>query len=240
MIIAICDDEELIREQVKNLVVKQQPDASVNLYSTGEELLAENKSFDMVFLDIQMDGMNGIEAARKLRERNAQTIVIFITGMREYVFEAFDVHAFQYLLKPIMEEKFREVFLQAEAEAGRREKYVEKLLWIKNGKRKLPLKQDDIFYIENRAKKLEIHTREGVVETYAPMKDAEAQLKDSFFRCHRGYLVNMAYITEYDYGSITLTNGDVIYMAREKYSLFVKQYLRYLRNGGQIFGSGNQ
>lgn len=136
MIIAICDDEELIREQVKNLVVKQQPDAYVNLYGTGEELLAENRNFDMVFLDIQMDGMNGIEAARKLRERNAQTIVIFITGMREYVFEAFDVHAFQYLLKPIMEEKFREVFLQAEAEAGRREKYVEKLLWIKNGKRK--------------------------------------------------------------------------------------------------------
>lgn len=236
MTIAICDDEELIREQVKKLVAKQRPDASTDLYSTGEELLAANKSFDVVFLDIQMDGLNGIETARKLRKENAQTILIFITGIREYVFEAFDVHAFHYLLKPIEEKKFREVFRQAEAEAEKLEKQAPKLLWIKSGKRKLPLRQDGILYIENRAKKLEIHTEEGVIETYASMQDAQAQLKEAFFRCHRGYLVNMAYIAEYSRTSITLTNGDTIYMAKEKYSLFVKQYLRYLRNGGRIFG----
>lgn len=236
MTIAICDDEELIREQVKKLVAKQRPDASMDLYSTGEELLAANKSFDVVFLDIQMDGLNGIETARKLRKENAQTILIFITGIREYVFEAFDVHAFHYLLKPIEEKKFREVFRQAEAEAEKLEKHAPKLFWIKSGKRTLPLRQDGILYIENRAKKLEIHTKEGVIETYASMQDAEAQLKEAFFRCHRGYLVNMAYIAEYSRTSITLTNGDTIYMAKEKYSLFVKQYLRYLRNGGRIFG----
>lgn len=246
MTIAVCDDEKIICEQIKDLIKLKRTDAVIELYHTGEALLAAlltaGKSFDIIFLDIQMEGLNGIETARKLRKTDARTVLIFITGIREAVFEAFDVHAFHYLLKPVQEGKFWEVFTQAEAEAARLTGVgqAEKLLWIKNGKRRLPLRQDSILYIENRAKKLEIHTKEGVVETYASMKDAKEQLADAFFRCHRGYLVNMAYITEYDYGSITLTNGEIIYMAKEKYSLFVKQYLRYLRNGGQIFGSDHQ
>ena len=85
------------------------PESRIEAYATGEELLASGKRFDIVFLDIQMEGMNGIEAARSLRERREDTVLVFITGIKDYVFDAFDLYAFQYLLKPIDEGKFAEV-----------------------------------------------------------------------------------------------------------------------------------
>ena len=118
--IAICDDEKIIREQIKELAEKEMPDVCARLYETGDALLAAGKQFDIVFLDIQMEGTDGIETAKRLRQREEDTILIFITGIREYVFEAFDVAAFHYLLKPIEEDKFREVFHRAGREPRRR------------------------------------------------------------------------------------------------------------------------
>jgi len=92
--IAICDDEKIVRLQIKGLIEKQKADGNLELYETGEELLAVGKHFDVVFLDIQMEGMNGIDTARALREQNEETVLIFITGIKEYVFDAFDVAAF--------------------------------------------------------------------------------------------------------------------------------------------------
>lgn len=97
--IAICDDEKMIREQIKELAEKEMPDVCAGLYETGDALLAAGKQFDIVFLDIQMEGTDGIETAKRLRQKDEDTILIFITGIREYVFEAFDVAAFHYLLK---------------------------------------------------------------------------------------------------------------------------------------------
>ena len=119
MEVAIVDDEKVIREQIKKLTVKYEPDCNVIAYETGEELLAEGKKADIVFLDIQMEGMNGIDTARTLREKQEDMVVIFITGVKEYVFEAFDVSAFYYLLKPIEEKKFSEIFERAKKEVGK-------------------------------------------------------------------------------------------------------------------------
>lgn len=103
MTIAICDDEKIICSQVEKLVKNQEPNCDIKLFDSGEELLKEQGKFDIIFLDIQMDGINGIETARILRNKKEETILIFITGIKEYVFEAFDVSAFHYLLKPIEE-----------------------------------------------------------------------------------------------------------------------------------------
>ncbi len=109
MNIAVVDDEEAIREQIGGFIKKRNPDFDISSFDTGEGLLASGKDFDIIFLDIQMEGMGGIEAARILRQSGVDAVVIFITGIREYVFEAFDVSAFHYLLKPIEEQKFMEV-----------------------------------------------------------------------------------------------------------------------------------
>ena len=230
MDIAVVDDEKTIREHICALIEKQKPGSHIEAYATGEELLASGKRFDIVFLDIQMDGMNGIEAARKLRERQEDTVLIFITGIKEYVFDALDLYAFHYLLKPVDEGKFAEVLQRAAGEAKKKKE--KKCLFIRT--KNLTLDQSDILYIESRAKKLEIHTTgaDKAIEIYASMDELEGQLGEDFYRCHRAYIVNMAQITEYDNESITLTNGDKVYLAKKKYGEFVKAYMWFLQNGG--------
>lgn len=230
MDIAVVDDEKVIREHLCELIEKQKPDSRIESYATGEELLAAGRSFDIIFLDIQMDGINGIETARSLRKRQEEIVLIFITGLKEYVFEALDLYAFQYLLKPVDEKKFAEVLERAAKEAGRKE--TKKALFIKT--RNLTLDQADILYIESRGKKVEIHTvRENKnIQIYATMEELEGQLGEEFYRCHRAYIVNMAHITEYASDSIILTNGDRVYLAKKKYGEFVKAYMWYLQNGG--------
>lgn len=228
--IAICDDEKVICEQINKLIGKGKHGIYVELYETGDELIAAGKQFDIVFLDIQMEGMDGIETARILRERNEETILIFITGIREYVFEAFDVAAFHYLLKPIEETKFYEVFHRAKRELERRKKQRGEPVFIKTRNRSFTLEKDSILYIDSRAKKVGIHTTEKTIEVYASMNEMEKQLGSGFYRSHRGYLVNMAYVAEYDSESITLSNGEYVYLAKEKYGGFVKTYMQYLRN----------
>ena len=228
MDIAVVDDEKAIREHICGLVEERQPESRIEAYATGEELLASEKRFDIVFLDIQMEGMNGIEAARNLREQQGDTVLIFITGIKEYVFDALDLYAFQYLLKPIDEDKFAEVLQRAVREVGRKKE--RRVLFIKS--RNLTLDQSEILYIESRAKKVEIHTVKQTVEIYAAMDELEGQLGEEFYRCHRAYIVNMDCITEYDSESITLTNGDRVYLTKKKYGEFVKAYMWHLQNGG--------
>lgn len=228
--IAVVDDEKVIREYLCELIKKQKPESRIEAFARGEELLASGGRFDIVFLDIQMDGMNGIDAARSLRERQEDIVLIFITGIREYVFDAFDLYAFQYLLKPVDEKKFAEVLERAAKEAGKKKE--KRVLFIKA--KNMTLNQDDILYIESRGKKVEIHTvrEKGSIEIYATMDELEGQLGKGFYRCHRAYLVNMSHITEYASDGIIITNGDKVYLAKKKYGEFVKAYMWYLQNGG--------
>jgi len=228
--IAVVDDERVIREYLCELIEKQRPKSHVKAYATGEELLASGGQFDIVFLDIQMNGMNGIEAARSLRERQEEIVLIFITGLKEYVFDALDLYAFQYLLKPLDEKKFTEVLDRAIKEAGKKKEKRGLFIKAKN----LTLDLADILYIESHRKKVAIHTtrdRESI-EIYATMEELEGQLGEGFYRCHRAYIVNMAHITEYSNDSILLTNGDKIYLAKKKYREFVKAYMWHLQDGG--------
>jgi len=103
MLIAICDDEKVIRDQIELFIREQKGKYSVVQYDSGERLLSDNKFFDLVFLDIQMEGRNGIDIARELRRRKNCNILVFVTGAKEYVYDAFDVSAFHYLLKPLLE-----------------------------------------------------------------------------------------------------------------------------------------
>lgn len=232
MNIAVVDDEEVIREQVKNFIRKKYPDCTLESYAAGEELLMGGEQFDIIFLDIRMEGADGIETARELRRQQEETVLIFITGMKEYVFEAFDVSAFHYLLKPLDEKKFQEVLKRAMTEAGRRRGQRREQLFIRTRGRSLTVDQSEILYIESKAKKAEIHMVKETIEIYASMGELEEQLGESFYRCHRGYLVNMAYIVEYNADSISLAGGETVYLTKKKHSEFVKAYMWYLQNGG--------
>ena len=233
--IAIVDDEKIIREHIKKMIENNQQEYVIDTYSAGEELLQTDKLYHIVFLDIQMDGMNGIDTARALRQKSEDTVLIFVTGVKEYVFDAFDVAAFHYLIKPINEQKFTSVFERAVLEVEKMKQHSMGQLFVKTRYRNVTLEQKDILYIKSRAKKVEIHTKTDIMDAYASIGELEKQLKENFYRCHRGYLVNLALITEYSNDSITLNNGESIILAKEKYGEFVKVYMRYLKNGGGIF-----
>ncbi len=228
--IAICDDEKRIIERIEDLIKKQNTDCHIESFQTGNELLADQKRFDLIFLDIQMDGINGMETAKAVREYDRKTVIIFVTAVKEYVFEAFDVGAFHYLLKPIREEKFAEVFENAVKEIQeRRIRRETPALFIKTKNKSYTLNQSKIIFIESRKRKAAIHTAKNTLEVYAVMKELQEKLGSSFYRCHRGYLVNMAHITEYSSDMIEMDNGERVYLAKEKYQEFVKAYMRYLR-----------
>lgn len=230
MRIAIVDDEKIICEQIKDFIQKEHGDCQIDSYFSGQAFLEAGKQFDLVFLDIQMEGMDGMDTARALRKTQPEAVLIFVTGSKEYVFEAFDVSAFHYLLKPLEETKFKEVLARALLESQRHRAGRQERLFIRT--KNLTIDQKDILYIESRGKKVDIHTLKETFSIYGAMNELETQLSKSFYRCHRGYLVNMAYITEYGTDSITLTGGARVYLTKKKHGEFVKAYMWYLQNGG--------
>ncbi len=234
MRIAICDDEKEICGQLKRLVMKQRADCEVFLFDSGRQLLESRQRFHIILMDIQMEGMSGIETAKVLRMKDENAVLIFVTALREYVFEAFDVSAFHYLLKPVSEDKFRRVFESACRQAEKREQEEREQIFFRTRTRNYTLRKRDILYVESRGRKVDIHTAKDCVTVYATMNGLEEQLGDNFYRCHRGYLVNLSHVAEYEPGKILLGNGEAIFMARDKYAEFVKVYMDFLKRGGVI------
>ena len=235
MRIAICDDEKNIRELIENKVIKQYPQADIVLFSSGEELILADNCIDILFLDIHMSGRNGMETARELRKKDKNMIIIFVTAMEEYVFQAFDVGAFHYLVKPVDDAKFVDVLHKAVGEWNTQnlgeEKPQEKYLMINNKGIHTKVILDEIIYAEVFNRKVVIHKRNDEIEYYGIMSDLEALAGDSFFRTHRAYLVNFKYVEKYDSVTIYLEKGTVL-MAKQKYSEFVKKYMKYIQKRG--------
>ena len=235
MQIAICDDEKNIRELIGNKVLKQFPEAEVNYYSSGEELLLADKLIDILFLDIQLSGKNGMETARELRKKKKKTIIIFVTAVEEYVFQAFDVGAFNYIVKPIDDGKFSDVLHRAVDEwnsqnLNKREPEGRYVL-INNSGVHTKVILDEIVYAEVFNRKVVIHKLDGEIEYYGKMSDLESLAGDSFFRPHRAYLINFKYVEKYDATTIYLERGTAL-MAKLKFPEFVKKYMRYLQRRG--------
>ncbi|MCM1134560.1 MAG: LytTR family DNA-binding domain-containing protein [Clostridium sp.] len=229
--IAVCEDDKAMGSYLKQLIEKRlanREEYKVEVFSTGEELLERGRNFDIFFMDIDLkdiNGMNGIETARTIREKSG-AVIIFVTALKEYVFDAFDVQAFQYLLKPIDEEKFFRA-LDGAVEECTPDKEEPLVIRIKGTYRSIP--RENILYAENEARKVVLHLKEEQISYYAKMGDLEEILGGQFFRCHRGYLVNLNEVKGYDTGNIQLKNGEVILMAKQKYSAFVSAYMEFLR-----------
>ncbi|MDE7332420.1 MAG: LytTR family DNA-binding domain-containing protein [Lachnospiraceae bacterium] len=238
MRIAVCDDDRAIREELSRLIQKQVSEVDIVEYQSGEEMISAKGNFDIYFLDIEMREMSGMDIARRIREQEEsvrqRSIIIFVTGYREYMEEAFDVNAFHYLVKPIDEGKFSEVFSRAWKETSVFYEQSEKYIMVKSSGAQQKLLLKNIYYIESGNKKVIIHTTDGTLEVYGKMEELENRLGGTFYRCHRCYLVNMEKISAYSADNIQVTNGDNMLLARKKYSDFIKTYMRYVKNGGIV------
>lgn len=235
MRIAICDDEKNIRELIANKVAKQYPDAEIFFFQSGEELLLSEECIDILFLDIQMFGIDGMETARELRKKDKKVILIFVTAVEEYVFQAFDVGAFNYIVKPIDDGKFSDVLHRAVDEWSSQnineKEPEERYVLINNSGVHTKVILDEIVYAEVFNRKVVIHKLEGEIEYYGKMSDLESLAGDSFFRPHRAYLINFKYVEKYDATTIYLEKGTVL-MAKQNYPEFVKKYMKYIQKRG--------
>ena len=238
MRIAVCDDDRAIREELFRLIQKQASEVDIVEYQSGEEMINDGGDFDISFLDIEMGKVTGMDIARRIRQQEEtgghRSIIIFVTGYREYMETAFDVNAFHYLVKPIDAEKFSEVFRRAWKEASALAEQTKKHILVRSCGMQQKILLKDIYYIESRNKKVIFHTTDGALEVYGKMEELESRLGSAFYRCHRCYLVNMEKISAYSADNIQVTNGDNLLLARKKYSDFIKSYMRYVKNGGIV------
>lgn len=233
--IAICDDEKNIRAYLSSLIRKQNIECEITEYASTDEYLSDQKEHELLFLDIEMkstvSGMDGMNMAKQIRgmEHIKQPIIVFVTGYEKYIYDAFDVGAFQYLLKPIDEKKFAGVFRRAAEQIISEAELRKKTLVIQYANTSKIIPWDSIYYLESQSHKVVIHMKDGNLEYYAKMGDLEEELQGQFFRIHKGYLVNLAYVDEYNKTEMTLVNGDKLLISKYKYADFVKAYLRFMQ-----------
>ena len=238
--IAICDDEAPTRAYLTSLIRAQDCPCEVVEYASAGDCLADTREVDLLFLDIELapsgSGLDGMALARAIRERTTwtQPVIIFVTGYERYVFDAFDVGAFQYLLKPVDEEKFAQVFTRAAAQIGTAREKSGRVLTLQSANISKSVPLDSICYIESSNHKVELHLKDGVFACYAKIGELELELQDRFFRIHKGYLVNLSYVDGYSKTEVTLTNGERLLLSKYKYRDFVKAYLRFLKRGAGL------
>lgn len=238
--IAICDDEANIRSYLSSLIGVQSCPCEIVEYASAGDCLADHREIDLFFLDIELatdrSGLDGMALARKIRERatGTQPVIIFVTGYERYVFDAFDVGAFQYLLKPVDEEKFAQVFARAVAQIGTAKEKPGRVLTLQSANTSKTVPLDSIYYIESSNHKVELHLKDGEFACYAKIGDLELELQDQFFRIHKGYLVNLSYVAGYSKTEVTLTNGERLLLSKYKYQDFVKAYLHFLKKGAGL------
>ena len=217
MQIAICDDEvsmvQILEEKIKKLL----PDAVIEKYLSGDELIASGSKPDILFLDIQMPGMDGMETAKMLRQDNEDMILIFVTAAEEYVFQAFDVGAFHYLVKPFSDEKLKEVVTKAVHNIKRSSRLEkdEKYIMVQTAGSHIKIFLRDIVYAEVYNRKVIIHTRSTDIEYYGKLQELSDMAGTDFFRTHRAYLVHFKYVEKYDatnaIAQMLVANGHKLY-----------------------------
>jgi DNA-binding LytR/AlgR family response regulator len=228
--IAVCDDEHAEAAYLTALVTDwaNARDMRVRLaeYDSAESFLfgCDEHAFpDILLLDIQMKGMDGVALARKIRRDNDQTQIIFITGYPDFIAEGYDVSALHYLLKPVKEEKLREVLDRA---ASRIEKSPRMITFPKTGGA-VRIAADDIVLVEVFSHTVVVEYLGGKEEFQMRLSDAEELLGDGFFKCHRSYIVAMKYVRRVTKAAVILTDGRQIPLSRKLYDTANQAFINY-------------
>ena len=196
--IAICDDETVMCEKLKmtvsSILEKWKEEYRIVCHSSAADVLWGPLDFDLLFLDIKMPGIDGMKAAGGLRERGFFGELIFVTAFPEYMPDAFEVEAADYLGKPADRERLERT-LKRVLKKLRTDKEESFCIRTANWCRTIPC--GEIYYCEVMNRKMFVHTKQGVVDYYGKMREAEAQAFPYLIRCHRSYLVNPRFLREY-------------------------------------------
>ena len=232
---AICDDEPLMARELAGHLAgymkeKSTTDYSVSSFSNGYALLESGGSFDVIFLDIQMEQPDGMETAKLLRQRGVHSLLIFVTVLKECVFDSFQVEAFDYLLKPLDSARFYQTMDRVLRSLEQR---TAEDIVIQRGTGCEVVLLSDIVYCEVLGRKVYLHKQDGTVsDYYDKLEDLERRVDGRFFKCHRSYLVNLDYVRGCQDGQVLLSLGERIPASRLRERELTQALLRYMKERG--------
>ena len=217
--IAIVDDNQTDREflhaQAQSWAAQKGSSLQAELFASAEEFLfhyAEHKDYDILLLDIEMPGMDGVTMARRIRKENETVQIVFITGYSEYISEGYEVAALHYLMKPVNTNKLRQVLDRAADKLQRNERCL--TLELSGEVVRLPLYQ--IRWAEVRQNYLTIHAKADYTVKMT-LSELESRLDDRFFRAGRSFIINLAEVRSVTRQEVRLSDGTAIPLPRGQY-----------------------
>ena len=230
MKIAIAEDNPAERKWTLSLFHRFQEESGIQLevtaYADGEDLLRDYSSgFDLVFLDIEMQRMDGLTTAEKIREKDASVLLVFLTNMSGYAIRGYAVQASDYILKPISYElfagKMREWIRRIE---NNRSQYV----FVTDGEEQIRLSTDSIYYVEVAGHRLSYHTDRGVIEVWETLRAAEKALEGKgFAKCNQCYLVNLRHVQRINKATVQV-GPDELAVSRPRRKAFLQAVANYI------------
>lgn len=233
--IGICDDlvEQLqIQEElVKNIVYRLGLNVEIKCFQSGEDLLWEIEqkgNMDIILLDVEMGGINGVETARQLREKDNRVILFFISCYDQYCKEIINVQPFRFIDKPVSEAELESAFKEAFKAMSQKEEIFEYTY------KKVPYKilVSKIRYFESDKREVNIYSTDGVSSFYKKLDEVEAQLVQmniKFLRISKSYLVNMNYVKEFRYEKVVMDDGKEFKIDPKYKDKIRKSYIELMR-----------
>ena len=219
MNIAVCDDDakdRAIIERILNEYIEQNAyTGDVFMFGSGEELLADFSLalYDVIFLDIYLGGINGIETARRIRAIDPTCVLVFITSSAAHSLESYSVRGCAYVVKPIREKEMQSALFQCRETFMRNARYIE----VRTGRADMRIPLTKIYYVESLANNMLFHTSAGEYSTRKTLDEVEQQLGGKpFYRCHQSYLVNSNHIDRLGVNDVLLKNGAAVPMRKNR------------------------
>ena len=234
--IAVCDDSEFMRSETKkrilNYSVKKDLDYSLDEYDVGEKLVNSGEKYDLIFMDYEFEnkGANGLDIAKKIREYDKNSTIVFASSYPSIVFDTFEVGTFRFLTKPIDIDKFNDVM---DAFVKTLEEDI--VLKIRLDGENHFFKESTISYVEGMGKNCILHFCDGreKMECRETLGAIEARLSaKKFYRCYKSYLINLAQVDSYNHEEVTMSTGEKLLISRLKYKEFNNIYADYLVKAG--------
>ncbi|MGN0299150.1 MAG: LytR/AlgR family response regulator transcription factor [Lachnospiraceae bacterium] len=229
--IAIVEDDEhyisIIQEYLETYRKEKCISIHIDIFRNGNQILFhyEPAVYDILLMDIEMPGIDGMSAAEHIRKVDKDVIILFITSMAQYAIKGYQVRARSYILKPVNYYSF--AFELEEAIGALSKKVNDSLLFPDNdGMRKIPV--CDIYYVESQKHNMLIHTKNDIISIRESMKNMEEKLQKFYFeRCNVSFLVNLAYVSAVE-GDLVKVGTESLPISRQKKKSFLAALTKYV------------